>query len=194
MSNLGPQFTSYRGMVLGRGFEGAPHDDEEILHHLDPKVNRRSGLDSLHGPYGKHWTDSEPTARRFASNPLAGGYETLPARQRKLASTPGESWGVVLEAHHALSPVEKDPSGEPRRVYRNIPYSEHEKEVPVWRPGITSVTAHVTEGHRGETVRSFQLPEKHWDPDPAYHERAANRWQKERDDWTRELAARKGLK
>lgn len=37
-----------------------------------------------------------------------------------------------------------------------------------------------------KTVRSIELPEGHWDPDPAFHERAINRWQKERAQWQKE--------
>jgi hypothetical protein len=48
----------------------------------------------------------------------------------------------------------------------------------VWRPTVESVVAHVTQGRK--TVRSIELPEGHWDPDPAFHERAINRWMKER--------------
>lgn len=184
--NLGAQFTSYRGMIMGKG---EPPSDDEILGRLNPRVQRNNGLNSVGSPYGPHWTDTESVARRFAGNPNAGGYQTMPPVVRKIANTPGKPWGVVLEAHHGPTPLEEEVSartGDPNyRGYRRIPYSEHENEVAVWRPTIHEVVAHITEGHRAENVRSLQLPNGHWDPDPAFHQRAIARWQKERQEFMR---------
>jgi hypothetical protein len=183
VSNLNPQqFTSFRGIMLGKG--APPEDDSEIVAALDPRVKRNNGLSSAIGPYGPHWTDDEGTARRFARDTNAGGYERVPAIQRKLANTPGKPWGVVLEAHHNPSPVERELQArfnDPNyRQYHSVPYSEHENEVRVWRPEISSVTAHVVEGFRGQTTRSFDLPAGHWDPSPDFHQRAVDKWLKER--------------
>jgi hypothetical protein len=104
--DLGPQFTSFRGMLLGKG--EPPESDEDIVGRLDPKVRRNDGLTSAQSPYGRHWTDHEDTAHRFAFDSNAGGYQTLPPAVRKIANTPGHPWGVVLEAHHGPSPIEKE--------------------------------------------------------------------------------------
>jgi len=182
VSNLNEQqFTSFRGMMLGKG--DAP-EDHEVIAALNPRVRKNDGLASATSPYGRHWTTEQGTAHRFATNPNAGGYQTLPPAMRKLANTPGSPWGVVLEAHHDASPVDRDLQtrfNDPaRRATYSVPYSEHENEVRVWRPTIGSVTAHVVQGRKREVTHSVELPTGHWDPTPEFHQRAIDRWQKDR--------------
>lgn len=171
------QFVAYRGLLVDTG--RAPEDDQAILDRLRPK-----GPDGT--AYGRHWSTEPEVARRFATDPTAGGYETTPANMRKF-SQPGDRWGVVLEGQaHG-------------RAYDNsVPYSEHEREVRVHRPDVDhpaanhaqSITAHVYEqksmrsiqqeipresgpgytrkrmeafrSSLHEPVRSFEIPREHW--------------------------------
>lgn len=172
------QFVAYRGLLVDTG--RAPEDNEEILSRINPKGPDRT-------LYGRHWSTDPEVARRFATKPNAGGYETLPSRMRKFSGG-GDKWGVVLEAQ-----------AHGRASDSSVPYSEHEKEVPIHRPDVDhpaanhaqSIVAHVydqpslstlqeryprTPGDAGyirrrreafhasysEPVRSFEIPKDHW--------------------------------
>lgn len=167
MPDLNPQqFHAYRGMLMDNG--PAPSDDE-ILNRLNPKP----GYGDNHNLYGDSWTKEQSVAHRFASNPNAGGYQTIPGRQRRIANNYPEegSWGVVLEAKES-----KDYGDQ------SVPYSEHEKETRVHPDTVQEVTAHVYQKtpYRGkrnhpeglspkehfakerEPIRSVPVPAEHW--------------------------------
>lgn len=152
-------------MILGTG--PAPASDNEILSQIRPRPSR-ANPQSL---YGDSWSTSPEVATRFADNPNAGGYETMPPTQRRFSrAQPTEgTWGVRLDAETT------EFGGN-----HHVPYSEHEKETRVRDSNVASVTAHVLEhrpykGRRAEglmpkehyarnqqPVRSVEVPPEHW--------------------------------
>ena len=166
MTNLNEsQFHAYRGLLMGNG--AAPKSDDEILSQIRPVTSRANP----HLAYGNNWTTEREVSDNFASNPNAGGYETMPGHQRAISSRFHEqgSWGVVLDAH--VDHLGHD---------KSAPYSKHEREVAVPTDSLQSVTAHVYEstpyrGRRAEGLmpkehhardraprRSFEVPPEHW--------------------------------
>jgi hypothetical protein len=166
VTDLNPaQFSAHRGLILGTG--RAPASDDEVLSQIRP----RPSYANPQNIYGDSWSTRPEVAKNFATNPNAGGYETMPSRMRKYSraqNTEGH-WGVVLDA-------QKGTEGHDM----SIPYSEHEKETRVRDDDVHSVTAHVLEhrpykGRREEglmprehfernktPIRSVEVPPEHW--------------------------------